>query len=146
APFAPSVTAFGSTCDVPGVVTHTGTPFAAHCATPVLSTRRANTSKSPPRSSHQTAIAPPRPSGTARVMRELNAVVHSGTFTVGSSGHAARACGAHTIDHAPSAGTSHARKDARVREGVCNRTCQGREREKRAVGESRGRPCTKEHI
>ena len=70
-PPAPSLTASGSTCAVPGVVTHTGTPLLVQRGVPSKRTRRANTSKSPPRSSNHTAMAPPWPSDTAAPIREL---------------------------------------------------------------------------
>src|ERR1044072_8299027 len=90
-PPAPSLTALGSICPLPAGATQTRTPSAVHCGKPPESTRRANTSKPHPRSSDHTAIAPPRWSETAAPTCELNAVVQSGTFCVGTDGHAASA-------------------------------------------------------
>src|SRR5260221_4536506 len=96
-PPAPSLTALGRICAVPAGATQTRTPSAVHCGKPPESTRRANTSKSPARSSYHTAIAPPRWSGIAVPICELNAVVQSGTFCVGVGGHAACATRATAI-------------------------------------------------
>src|SRR5262249_18494844 len=90
-PPAPSLTAFDTTCSVPGGNAATATPFAVHSGAPSARTRRAKTSKSPFRSSYHTAIAPPLPSLTTDVTFDENGVMQSGTFVSGSGGHDARA-------------------------------------------------------